>query len=42
MMQSKLPSHVEYLIIGGGIIGLSIAFHLTRLGHRDVLLLERD
>ncbi|MHC1948348.1 GcvT family protein [Bradyrhizobium sp. UFLA06-06] len=41
-MQSKLPSHAEYVIVGGGIIGLSIAFHLTRLGHRDVLLLERD
>ncbi|KNY13257.1 FAD-dependent oxidoreductase [Shinella sp. SUS2] len=41
-MQNKLPSHVEYLIIGGGIIGLSIAYHLTRLGHRDVLLLERS
>ncbi|NEU98215.1 GcvT family protein [Bradyrhizobium uaiense] len=41
-MQSKLPSHVEHVIVGGGIIGLSIAYHLTRLGHRDVLLLERD
>lgn len=41
-MQSKLPSHAEYVIIGGGIIGLSVAYHLTRLGHRDVLLLERD
>ncbi|MES0133065.1 FAD-dependent oxidoreductase [Mesorhizobium sp. M0029] len=41
-MQSKLPSHTEYAVIGGGIIGLSVAFHLTRLGHRDVLLLERD
>ncbi|WP_027155928.1 FAD-dependent oxidoreductase [Mesorhizobium sp. WSM2561] len=41
-MQSKLPPHVEYIIVGGGIIGLSIAYHLTRLGHRDVLLLERD
>ncbi|CAH2394360.1 GcvT family protein [Mesorhizobium ventifaucium] len=41
-MQNKLPSHIEYVIIGGGIIGLSIAYHLTRLGHRDVLLLERD
>ncbi|MEI9401977.1 FAD-dependent oxidoreductase [Mesorhizobium argentiipisi] len=38
----KLPSHVEYVIIGGGIIGLSIAYHLTQLGHSDVLLLERD
>lgn len=40
-MQTKLPSHAEYVIIGGGIIGLSTAYHLTRLGHRDVLLLER-
>lgn len=41
-MGNKLPSHVEYLVIGGGIIGLSIAYHLTRLGRSDVLLLERD
>ncbi|WMY11015.1 GcvT family protein [Paraburkholderia phenoliruptrix] len=41
-MQKKLPSHAEYVIVGGGIIGLSIAYHLTRLGYRDVLLLERD
>lgn len=41
-MPSKLPSHAEYVIIGGGIIGLSVAYHLTRLGYRDVLLLERD
>ncbi|MER9134603.1 FAD-dependent oxidoreductase [Mesorhizobium sp. M0768] len=41
-MQIKLPSRAEYIIIGGGIIGLSIAYHLTRLGHRDIVLLERD
>ncbi|MCK1699424.1 FAD-dependent oxidoreductase [Bradyrhizobium sp. 144] len=41
-MQTKPPSHAEYVIVGGGIIGLSIAYHLTRLGHREVLLLERD
>lgn len=41
-MQTKVPSHAEYVVIGGGIIGLSVAYHLTRLGHRDVLLLERD
>lgn len=41
-MQNKLPSHAEYVIVGGGIIGLSVAYHLTRLGHRDILLLERD
>ncbi|WP_352687062.1 FAD-dependent oxidoreductase [Mesorhizobium sp. M0601] len=41
-MHIEIPSHVEYVIIGGGIIGLSIAYHLTRIGHREVLVLERD
>lgn len=41
-MQSNLPSQAEFVIIGGGIIGLSVAYHLTRLGCRDVLLLDRD
>ncbi len=31
----------EVVIVGGGVIGLSIAYHLTKLGLRDVLLLER-
>ena len=29
------------MIVGGGIIGCSVAYHLTRLGWKDVLLLER-
>jgi glycine cleavage system aminomethyltransferase T/glycine/D-amino acid oxidase-like deaminating enzyme len=36
-----LPSRVRVVIIGGGIVGVSIAYHLTKLGWRDVLLLER-
>ena len=35
------PSQAQFVIVGGGIIGLSVAYHLTKLGHRDVLLLER-
>jgi sarcosine oxidase subunit beta len=31
----------EAIVVGGGVIGASIAFHLARLGLRDVLLLER-
>lgn len=31
----------EIVIVGGGVIGLSIAYHLSKLGCRDVLLLER-
>jgi glycine cleavage system aminomethyltransferase T/glycine/D-amino acid oxidase-like deaminating enzyme len=37
----NLPDRVEVLIIGGGIIGCSIAYHLAKLGMNDVLLLER-
>lgn len=40
-MTSKLPSHSQVVIIGGGIVGCSVAYHLTKLGMTDVLLLER-
>ncbi len=33
---------VEVVIIGGGVMGASLAFHLARRGCRDVLLLERE
>ncbi|MGB3540251.1 MAG: FAD-dependent oxidoreductase [Mesorhizobium sp.] len=36
-----LPAHANVVIIGGGIIGCSIAYHLTKVGIKDVLLLER-
>src|SRR5579883_2856292 len=38
---SKLPAQARVVIVGGGVIGCSIAYHLTELGCRDVLLLER-
>jgi len=37
----ELPARAQVVIVGGGVIGCSIAYHLTRLGRRDVLLLER-
>ena len=37
----NLPSRCDVVIIGGGIIGCSIAYHLAKLGITDVLLLER-
>src|SRR2546430_16691445 len=40
-MASALPSHAQVVVIGGGIAGCSVAYHLTKLGWRDVLLLER-
>jgi len=36
-----LPSHAEITIIGGGIIGVSIAYYLAKLGAPEVLLLEK-
>nr|WP_316650432.1 FAD-dependent oxidoreductase [uncultured Gellertiella sp.] len=38
---SRLPAEAEIVIIGGGIIGCSVAYHLTKLGKKNVLLLER-
>ena len=32
----------EHIIVGGGVIGLSVAYHLAKAGARDVLLLERN
>ena len=40
-MTTALPTHAETVIIGGGVVGASIAYHLTKLGHSDVVLLER-
>ena len=40
-MPGKLPDETRVVIIGGGIVGCSIAYHLTKLGWSDVLLLER-
>ncbi len=40
--QPVLPGHARVVIIGGGIIGCSIAYHLGQMGCRDVVLLEKD
>ena len=36
-----LPDRARVVIVGGGIVGCSLAYHLTRRGCADVLLLER-
>jgi 4-methylaminobutanoate oxidase (formaldehyde-forming) len=38
---SELPASARAVIIGGGVIGCSVAYHLAKLGWRDVVLLER-
>ncbi|HKZ54275.1 MAG TPA: FAD-dependent oxidoreductase [Anaerolineales bacterium] len=37
----ELPTHAQVVIIGGGVGGCSIAYHLTKMGWTDVVLLER-
>jgi 4-methylaminobutanoate oxidase (formaldehyde-forming) len=37
----SLPSHANVVIVGGGIAGCSVAYHLTKIGVTDVVLLER-
>jgi len=36
-----LPTRAQVVIVGGGVIGTSVAYHLTKLGFTDVLLLEQ-
>lgn len=38
---SSLPSHARVAIIGGGVIGCSVAYHFAKMGWSDVVLLER-
>ena len=41
MTQAGLPDRAQIVIIGGGVIGASVAYHLAALGRTDVLLLEQ-
>ncbi|MET1413409.1 FAD-dependent oxidoreductase [Roseibium sp. HPY-6] len=38
----QLPGHARVVVIGGGVVGCSILFHLAKFGWKDVVLLERD
>ena len=40
-MKSNFPKQTSIVIIGGGIMGCSTAYHLTKNGCQDVILLER-
>ena len=37
-----MKTHVKALVVGGGAVGISIAYHLAKAGWQDVVLLERD
>ena len=38
----KIPSSAKAIVIGGGVVGCSCAYHLAKFGWKDVILLERD
>ena len=37
-----MKSHVRVAVIGGGVVGCSVLYHLTKFGWRDVVLIERS
>ena len=37
----NIPKHARVIIVGGGIVGCSTAYHLAKLGWKDIVLLER-
>ena len=37
-----MKTHVQVVVIGGGVVGASVLYHLTKRGWKDVMLLERD
>ena len=41
-MNKPLPSATKVIVIGGGVAGCSVAYHLSKFGWKDVILLERD
>ena len=41
-MQKKLPTSTKVVVVGGGVVGCSVAYHLAKFGWKDTILLERD
>ena len=41
-MKKLLPKECKVIVIGGGVAGCSVAYHLAKLGWKDTVLLERD
>ena len=39
---SHFPAHARVVIIGGGVVGCSVLFHLAKFGWKDFVLLERS
>ena len=37
----KIQSHAKLVIVGGGILGVSLLYHLTKVGWKDLVLIEK-
>jgi heterotetrameric sarcosine oxidase gamma subunit len=42
MSEPKLVERARVVVVGGGVIGCSVAYHLAKLGEKDVILLDRS
>src|SRR6478672_11878098 len=42
MSEPVVPKTARVVVIGGGVIGTSVAYHLAHMGWKDIVLLERD
>ena len=41
-MNKEIPKSTKVVVIGGGVVGCSVAYHLAKFGWKDTILLERD
>ena len=41
-MNKEIPKTTKVIVIGGGVVGCSVAYHLAKFGWKDTVLLERD
>ena len=42
MSHQAIPEQAQVVVVGGWIIGCSVAYHLAHMGWKDVVLLEKD
>ena len=41
-MTKEIPKSTKVVVIGGGVVGCSVAYHLAKFGWKDTILLERE
>lgn len=42
MNTENIPKHARVVVVGGGVIGTSVAYHLAKMGWNEIVLIERD